>query len=166
LIVIAAVRNAELIRQKVFNNSKTTSSEEKSDEINSQDLASNSTVENLNQTGSQSTENTTADSQSATETPVVVAPIDKSSFTIRVSNGNGISGSAYQVTKTLKTAGFNVVSTGNASTFNNKTTVVYYKPTKDREAAEVMNALSSRSVSVEESTTLSAYDILVVVGAK
>jgi hypothetical protein len=123
-------------------------------------------VENLNQTGSQSTESTTTDSQTTTETPAVLAPVDKSSFTIRVSNGNGISGSAYQVTKILKAAGFNVVSTGNASSYNSKTTIVYYKPTKNREAAEVMSALSGRTVSVEESATLSSYDVLVVVGAK
>lgn len=158
LVSVAVYQNIDLIKRRILKLPDTSSS--------------TSTITDTNsETGTDTAEDTTASADvpvADTEItqPVVSAPVlpEKSSFTIRISNGNGVKGSADTVRDTLKAADFNVVSVGNANTFNYKTTVVYYKAGKEVEAGMVKDALTTRTVSAELSSTLTSYDVLVVVG--
>jgi cytoskeletal protein RodZ len=113
-------------------------------------------------TGSGSTTTPTTTTTPNTTTP---AAIDKSTISLEVLNGNGVSGSANIVTQTLTTAGFTVAKTTNAARYTYTKTYIYFKTGKDAEAALVAAALSSRQTTTEVSDTIAkSYDIVVVVG--
>jgi uncharacterized protein YpmB len=142
---------------------KTTESDQIQSEVVTQDYST---------TSQSSTPSGTADSQSAatgttaddTSTAAATTP-DKSEITVRVLNGNGISGSAQKVRDTLTTAGFNVTSVSNAKTYSYTSTYLYYKKGKDTEAGLVKDTLTGRTVVLQESDTLAgSADIAVVVG--
>ncbi len=151
---IVAYQNLDYIKTNILKLSKSTVSDIKIKEVG---LSGYST----------SSDRSTAVSQPAAETPApTVATPDKSSFTIRVSNGNGLAGSALKAATILKNAGFNVVSQGNASSYAYSTTIIYYKSGQEQSAELVKAALSTYSASTRLSETLTSYDILVVVGGK
>lgn len=162
MIALAISQNIDLIKRRFSDNSvsgeKTTAN---TSEISQVSTKSDKVEETSDQP---------AVTQTPAEQPVKAAPVpappDKASFTVRVSNGNGIIGSAQKVASALKTAGFSVPSVGNAGSFNYKTTIIYYQTGKEVEANLVKDALSERFVSIQESKTLKTYTILVVVGAK
>lgn len=162
MIALAAWQNLDLIKRRVFkissSESKTTASTNEVNQISSKSATAQGSTE-------QPAASQTPVEQPAQTTPTATPP-DKSSFTIRVSNGNGIVNSAQKVASSLKNAGFNVASVGNAGSFGYKTTIIYYQTDKEAEANLVKDALSQRSVSIQESTTLKTYAVLVIVGAK
>jgi cytoskeletal protein RodZ len=161
LISVAVYQNLDLIKRKILktpDNSTTTQTKEVN--LPATDTASTQPTQDSSQTS------TPTATDPATTQPATPVPIDKQSFTIRVSNGNGLKASADKVGNILTTAGFKVVSVGNAGSYGYKTTIIYYKSGKDTQANMVKDALSSRSVSTELSTTLKTYDILVIVGSK
>lgn len=161
LMVAAAVyQNFDQIKKLFLTDKNISTTSETAKEIS----ATTETASTNNQTATTTTPPATTEQPAAAATAPAV--IDKSSFTIRVSNGNGVSGSGYKVASSLKSLGFNVVSTGNASTYNYKTTIVYYQAGKEAEANLVKDALATRTVSTELSATLTSYTILVIVGAK
>lgn len=157
LIGVAAYQNLDLIKTKLFHKpSETPASTAK-------DITDTSTSQNTEtQTGVSTTPTDTSTTASTTPTPP--ATIDKQSFSIRVSNGSGVKNAAANVAKILVDAGFKVTSQGNAQSTGYKTTIVYFKKGKDAEAELVKTALSTRTVSSQLSTTLTLYDILVIVG--
>lgn len=159
LIGVAVYQNLDLIKEKIFKNTNNTTNSTTND--------TNIGLNSVNDTSSESEQSESQDSvtsESATETTTAPVLPEKNSFTIRVSNGSGVSGSAAKVTAQLVADGFNVVSTGNATSYNFSTTIVYYKSGKETEANMVKDALSNRSVSIELSSSLKSYDVLVVVG--
>lgn len=110
----------------------------------------------------------TAPTVTPTTTPAASASTNKSAIALRVLNGNGITGSADQVKKTLIAAGFTVSSVTNAKSFAYVKTYVYYHGGKEAEANLVNAALTSRETIVQQSDTVTGttYDVVVVVGKK
>lgn len=157
LIGVAVYQNFDRITG-LFNKS--------ADKVDDTNTAAAVTQPTTNTTSTTTTDQSTVTQPTETTAQAATPVIDKKSFSIRVSNGNGLKGSADKVADILNTAGFNVVSTGNASSYTYKTTIIYYQPGKSAEAELVKEALSARSVSTSESATLKSYNILVIVGAK
>ena len=157
LVSVAVYQNLDVIKRKILKTPETTTTTSSVKEV----AATTDTA--LTSDTQESTQATTPTATTPTTTPVAIT---NNSFTIRVSNGNGIKGSADKVRDILSAAGFNVISVGNATNYNYATTIVYYKTGQETQANLVKSALSSRIISTELSTTLSAYDVLVVVGSK
>lgn len=162
LLGIAAFQNLDYIKTNILKiNSKSASSTT----VKEIDLSKSSSDTSKATTSGGTTQTTTPDTSTQPVVQPVTPPvIDKASFTIRVSNGNGIANSAAKVAGTLKTAGFNVVSQGNASSYTYRTTIVYYKAGMEQQAEMVKSALSARSVTTQLSATLTSYDVMVIVG--
>lgn len=113
-----------------------------------------------------SSNQTSASATTATPQTTPVATIDKSTIVISVLNGSGVKNSASSVAATLKQAGFNVKSTGNARSFNYAKTFIYYKDGKQEAANLVKSALTGRQTeaSLNNSIVGNVYDVVVVVG--
>ena len=105
---------------------------------------------------------------SATPTPTASPKIDVSKFKIAIFNGSGTAGEAGKAKTLLEDAGFTVVSTGNAATYDYTDTIIKAKSTIDKTViAKITEALSD-TYSVGDSETLSSSattDIQVVVGS-
>jgi len=160
LIGLVVWQNYSTLKSYVDGSYKKKNSQNLTDIINT----SNDSVKNYNSTSQPATNST---GTSTAQPAATAAPaIDKSTVSISVLNGSGVKNSATAAANTLKTAGFNVKSTGNAKTFNYSKTYIYYK-TDDATAANlVKEALASRITEVVKNTSVvgAAYDIVVVVG--
>lgn len=106
-------------------------------------------------------------SPEATATPEPV-PVDLSRYSVRVLNGSGAIGAARVGKEILVKAGFSVGSTGNASNYNLKNTVIQAKPGVPAEALDkAKKALEAAKYKVELGEALAAssdYDIVVTIG--
>lgn len=118
-------------------------------------------------TGNAATAETATTGSTATASTATTTAFDKTALKIQVLNGNGVTGSAVAIKKTLETAGFKVASTANAGNFAYATTFVYYKTGQEEGANLIKTALPDKSVTVKNSDTLvKTYDIVVIVGKK
>lgn len=106
--------------------------------------------------------------KAAEPTPTVV-PIDKTQFKIKVLNGSGIAGEAAKAKDLLESAGFTVLSVGNAGSQNNTDTTIEAKDTvKDTFMAAFKETLG-KNYKLGEVKTLAAVDpadIIVTLGGK
>lgn len=109
-----------------------------------------------------------ATSATPTATPTASASAStKSSITMRVLNGTKVTGAANGAKSTLEKAGFTVRTIGNANNQDYESTVIYYATGHKADAESVQAALSTYTITLEESTTLANPDmILVVIGKK
>lgn len=101
-------------------------------------------------------------------TPTPKANVDVSEFDVAVYNGSGTAGEAGVVKKLLEDAGFSVVSTGNAATYDYTKTIIKAKSSVDSAVIEKMKDTLSESYVVGDSQTLSSSsttDIQIVVGS-
>ena len=88
-------------------------------------------------------------------------------FKVRVLNGSGIKGEAGRIAALLEKAGFEDVTTGNATKFDYSDIEVSYKSTAKLVAKTVEEVLKDFTVSEsDELATSSAFDIVVTVGEK
>jgi hypothetical protein len=102
------------------------------------------------------------------ETPTpTVADIERSEIKLAVQNGSGRAGAAASAAATLREAGYQIVSTGNADNFDYEDIVIMVKESK-KDLLEVLKSdlekeytVGSSSADLEESA---AYDGLVIVG--
>lgn len=135
----------------------------------------NEEEETYTSTSSSTSTTPTTTTPAATTTPATTTPttstvaatqtIDKSTISLSVLNGNGITGSADAVADILKAAGFNPTNITNARKFTYTDTIIYYQTGKLAEAQLVEDTLSTRTTSLEESNTIAGkYHVLVVVG--
>jgi len=94
--------------------------------------------------------------------------LDKSKVTISVLNGNGIRGDAYKVKVILEKDGWKVATYGNAASFKYQNTLVYYKEGQEEAGKQVEETLkkSGQVTSLEKSSSLTKYDVQVIVGRK
>jgi LytR cell envelope-related transcriptional attenuator len=88
------------------------------------------------------------------------------SITLRVLNGTTVAGAASKVQTILKSAGFTVRTIGNAKTQDYASTYVYYQAGKLDQANKVAAALTTYSVTVQESSLAAPDMVLVVIGKK
>ena len=112
---------------------------------------------------------TLKDTQEVIPTPVtgsIVTPHKKNSFTIKILNGNGVTGDAVKLKKELTDKGFTVGEIGNAKLKYTKTQV-YYKASKKGEADVVVQSLTGRTIEKSEADAglIGAHnDVLIVIG--
>jgi len=158
LIGLVVWQNYATMKSYVDGSYKKKSSQNLSDIINT-------TTDSAKNYNSQSGANS---APAATVAPTVTAAptVDKSAIAISVLNGSGVKNSATTVANTLKAAGFNVKSTGNAKSFNYTKTYIYYKTDDPSAANLVKTALPDRQTEVSKNTSIvgASYDIVVVVG--
>jgi hypothetical protein len=107
-------------------------------------------------------------STSTTPTPTPSATPDISNLEIAVLNGSGISGEAAKAKQILDTAGFNVVSTGNAASYDYTKTIIKAKSTVDSSVIQRIKDTLSKSYVMGDNQTLattSTTDIQIIVGS-
>jgi len=103
-------------------------------------------------------------SSSATE----IKGIDKATLKIRVENGAGVAGVAGKMKDFLTSLGYTVTEVGNAEKFDYAETQLIVKKTKN-DFSETIKKDLEKQYTVKVSDALaetSAYDVLVIVGAK
>ncbi|MEI6477938.1 MAG: LytR C-terminal domain-containing protein [bacterium] len=86
--------------------------------------------------------------------------------TLRVLNGTTKSGAAASAASVLVKAGYSVRTTGNAKQRTYTSTYVYYKTGYQVQAALIQKALTGYDAQLQESTSLAAPDMILVVVAK
>lgn len=109
-------------------------------------------------------------SSSATpiSTPTPSATADVSKFAVAIFNGSGIPGEAAKAKELLASAGFNVVSTGNAASYDFTKTIIKAKSSVDPSVIQKLKDTLSKNYLVGDSQTLtasSANDIEVTIGS-
>ena len=107
-------------------------------------------------------------SPSETPEPSASPAADLSKIEIAVFNGSGTAGEAGKVKTLLEDAGFTVVSTGNAATYDYTDTIIKAKSTVDDSVIKKIKDALSDTYSVGDNETLSTSattDIQVVVGS-
>jgi len=105
---------------------------------------------------------------SVTPTATPKTNVDVSKFDVAIYNGSGIAGEAGKVKTLLTEAGFNVVSTGNAATYDFTKTIIKAKSTVDAAVIQKVKDALSKDYVIGDSQTLSSSsttDIQVVVGS-
>jgi hypothetical protein len=115
---------------------------------------------------------------SATESPTPTAPTNPtvtavSAFkytneSIRVANGNKITGEGARIKKLLEEKGFKVESVGNASKTYSES-IVYYKSGQEKLAEALKEAITSEykaKTELADKNILGSYDAVVVLGTK
>lgn len=108
-------------------------------------------------------------SKTLSKTPSVSPSLTsaKSDLKVSVQNGSGVTGAAAKASDTLKAAGFNVVSTGNADTSDYTDVTIRIKNSQKSHLSAVEAALSknytvgSTTADLPEGTS---YDVLVIIG--
>ena len=123
------------------------------------------------------TQSTTAESlltatSTTTATSLATSSAGSSTFkytnqSIRVANGNGISGEGANIKKILEDAGFKVASVGNANK-NYDQTVIFYKTGQKNLAEALKSAINSKYTAelTESDSTVGTYDAVIALGAK
>lgn len=105
------------------------------------------------------------DSSSAQDNSEEQPQTDLSSISIKVLNGNGVSGSAIEAKELLQQNGFTVSEVGNARLFSYQNTTIYYKSGKEAEATLVKDGLGKSGATLTLSDSIvGTFDIVVVVG--
>ena len=114
---------------------------------------------------------TSAATTSASETPVATTSTDltKATVTVKILNGNGVTGSANTASTAVKAAGFTVGSTANAKSFSYATSTVYYKDATGKAVADQLVAsLTSYTVvsKLDATVATTVNELVFVVGKK
>jgi hypothetical protein len=114
---------------------------------------------------------TTSATTTASETPVVTTSSDltKANVSVKILNGNGVTGSANTASTAVKAAGFTVASTSNAKSFTYATSTVYYKDATGKTVADqLVSSLTTYSVvsKLDATVATTVNELVFVVGKK
>lgn len=161
LLVIVIYQNFDSIKGIIFGDDIASTNSNTNDEYYEGVL----TNRNTNSTNTNANSNTNANAN--TNSSASTTTVDKTAITLKVLNGNGVAGSADEVTALLKAAGFSPAKSGNARKFTYPESIVYYK-TGEKEAANLVKAaLPDLSTTLTNSDSIvGTYDVIVVVGKK
>lgn len=86
--------------------------------------------------------------------------------TVVVRNGNGKSGVGDKVATKLTDAGYNVTDTGNADSFNYKTTLVVYMNSADKDEAQaIADTIGGAQIKQNDGSYSTKGDFLVIIGS-
>ncbi len=99
--------------------------------------------------------------QIATQTP-----IDKSSTSVDVLNGNGVKGSAKKIANDLKTNGFKIQKVSDAGRFDHAQTIIQFRPGKKEIAEQIAEEIQPEYSAILKEDTRIPADIAVVLGKK
>lgn len=105
--------------------------------------------------------------QAATTTSVDKATgLDRSTLTVEVQNGSGVSGAASKMSTLLKDAGYTVGTTGNADNFDYQGVTIQVKSTKSKYLPLLKKDVSASYTVTDSSTSLasSTADAVIIVG--
>lgn len=115
---------------------------------------------------------TTATAEESVSATAPANPSPEATFTytdesIRIANGNGISGEAGRIEKILQDKGYEIVSTGNASRTYAES-IIYFKSGQDDLADAIKSDLSDEYSFTTEvaDSVVGSYDAVVVLGSK
>lgn len=110
---------------------------------------------------------TTTTSAVVLSTPSTAAAFKYTNESIRVANGNSISGEANKIKAELEAAGFKVASVGNASRSYTES-IVYYKTGQEALAEALQSAIKDNYTATikEDNPVVGSYDAIVVLGSK
>ena len=87
------------------------------------------------------------------------------SYTVDIQNGAGVSGMVPQASERITAAGFKVGETGNAPSFNYRTTLIIYRDAPHEAAANaVAAAIGGGTLKLEDGTHTYSGDILLIIG--
>ena len=106
-------------------------------------------------------------SNSTSTTTSSISSINKSSFKIRILNGNGVTGDAKKFKEQLATLGYSVDKVGNATVQTYATSQIYYKTGKLSEAELIKSEISDRKFEISQKNDSfigAGYDILILIG--
>lgn len=93
--------------------------------------------------------------------------LDRASLSVAVQNGSGVKGAASGTADDLRALGYNVVSTGNADTFDYQNVIIKVKSSKAKYLPLLKKDLAGNHTIGESSSDLSANesaDALVIIG--
>ncbi len=118
-------------------------------------------------TGSTAQTTTPITAPAQTTTPATVTTTAKSAIKLKLLNGNGITGSANTIKKTLEADGYVVGFLGNAKVFTYQSTYIYYKTAFKTNADAIKLLFPTRTIIEENNEAIcGTYDIVMVVGKK
>jgi hypothetical protein len=92
---------------------------------------------------------------------------NRANIRVAIQNGSGVAGVAGEAAAILREAGYNVVSTGNADSFDYQDVTIQVKAARRSALSGLQSALSEEYTIGETSSDLSAdatYDALVIIG--
>ena len=119
-------------------------------------------------TDSEETQNITVEPTVSPTTKPTASPSDSlSKYKIKILNGSGIKGEAGKVQTLIETAGFTVLSTGNASTYDFTKTQISIKTGVDQEFITSLIKTLEKNYQLEDTKTSSsqANDVTLTVGS-
>lgn len=102
----------------------------------------------------------------STSTPQASPSANLAKYKIKILNGSGISGEAGRVQTLIETAGFSVLSTGNASTYDYTKTQITVKTGTDTDFTTALISTLRKNYQLEElkTSTSQTNDVTVIVG--
>ncbi len=175
LVVVLVSQNFKSIKGAIIPEQKKTITQSK-DQNNSNltqytsesnDNANTSLNQNTNINPTIVANTNTNENQTPPPEVTTASEIDKSTISLKVLNGSGITGAGNIVSKQLQEKGFTVSSTGNAKSFSYSQTYVYYKTGKQAEADLITNSITGKTMTVEQNdNAVGTADVVVVVGKK
>lgn len=163
LLVIVIYQNFDSIKGLIIGNDAVSTNSNTDDEY----YEGVSTNRNTNSTNINANANSNTNINANTNSSASTTTVDKTAITLRVLNGNGVAGSADEVTALLKAAGFSPAKSGNARKFTYPESIIYYKTGEEEAANLVKAALPDLSTTLTNSDSIvGTYDVIVVVGKK
>lgn len=175
LIAFAAAVGITALYGKVYSNSADTKSTSSNQNKTTATPTSTNNSSQVNQSNTPTATNNDPFSPLATkETPAAVTTTpdktskvpDKNSFKIRILNGNGITGDAAKLKKSLTDNGFQVGDIGNAKLKYDKTQI-YYIANNKNQADLVKQNITGRQIEESEADSGlvgDGYQILIIIG--
>lgn len=109
----------------------------------------------------------TGSGTTTTPAPTAGGTLARSSLSVSVQNGSGVSGAASDMAATLRELGYRITATGNADTFDYEDVTIKVKPTKRNYLKQLQDDLSEDFTVAEAAADLSsdeAADAVVIVG--
>ena len=124
-------------------------------------------ISDIKKTDTSESQNITAESTvSPTAKPTASPSASLSKYKIKILNGSGIKGEAGKVQTLIESAGFTVLSTGNAATYDYTKTQITIKTGIDPDFVSTLAATLKKSYQLENTKTVSSQtnDITIIVG--
>ena len=124
-------------------------------------------ISDIKKTDTSESQNITAESTvSQTAKPTASPSASLSKYKIKILNGSGIKGEAGKVQTLIESAGFTVLSTGNAATYDYTKTQITIKTGIDPDFVSTLAATLKKSYQLENTKTVSSQtnDITIIVG--
>ena len=124
-------------------------------------------ISDIKKTDTSESQNITAESTvSPTAKPTASPSASLSKYKIKILNGSGIKGEAGKVQTLIESAGFTVLSTGNAATYDYTKTKITIKTGIDPDFVSTLATTLKKSYQLENTKTVSSQtnDITIIVG--